>query len=194
MKCHQEIAWIAFYKVYVHLPPHCRWKSRSPRCRFSAWLNSLYGSGTYGWSVRKWWNPLTRSRLPTSESCLDSRTNMFPLSNTIQERQLKFLGHSLRRPQATLYQDGPLPTLHHKYVSQTLHPTFSITLEENRKSTCNRRGWRSNVQQVRQLYPTATRSFFIRQALVASSGIICFQTSWYLPAVNNFTFGPEIFI
>ena len=27
-----------------------------------------------------------------------SRTNMYPLSYTIQERQLKFLGHSLRRP------------------------------------------------------------------------------------------------
>lgn len=54
------------YNVFGHPPPHYRWKLRSLRRLSSA--SSCMGR-RHGSSVRKWWSPSTRSRLPALESC-----------------------------------------------------------------------------------------------------------------------------
>ena len=88
-----------------------------------------------------------------------SRTDMHPLSYTIQQRQLKFLGHSIRRPAEhyvsmyALYNPthgrpsrGQPPTLYPKYISKLLNPTFPITPEEIRRAASDRDDWRERTE------------------------------------------------
>ena len=97
-----------------------------------------------------------------------SRTDMYPLSYTVQQRQLRFLGHSIRRPAEhyvsmyALYNPthgrpsrGQPPLLYPKYISKLLNPTFPITPEEIRRAASDRDDWRERSEAAcrRQLQP-----------------------------------------
>ena len=82
-------------------------------------------------------------------------TNLQPLSCSVQERQLSFLGHSVRRPEDHLVNKyalyaathgrrgrGAPRTLYHQYISKTLQPNFAISTEEIRRAAQDRRAWR----------------------------------------------------
>ena len=88
-----------------------------------------------------------------------SRTNMYPLSYTVQQRQLRFLGHSIRRPAehyVSMYalfnpthgrpSRGQPTLLYPKYISKLLNPTFPITPKEIRRAASDRDVWRERSE------------------------------------------------
>ena len=82
-------------------------------------------------------------------------TNLQPLSHSVQERQLAFLGHSVRRPEDHLANKyalyaakhgrrgrGAPRTLYQQYISKILQPNFNISDQEIRRAAQDRRAWK----------------------------------------------------
>ena len=170
MKCRKGKAWSAFWLLQRVWSSNTPIQMKMKIFKASVLSVFLYGSETWVISpqmletINAFQTACLRIILDISHedrvtnNIVYSRTNMYPLSYTIQERQLKFLGHSLRRPAdhiVSMYglycpphgrpSRGQPPTLYPKYISKILHPTFPITTEEIRRAACDRPGWRSQV-------------------------------------------------
>ena len=170
MKCRKGKAWSAFWLLQRV------WSSSTPiqmKMRlFKASVLSVFLYGSETWVI----SPQMRDTINAFQTaCLRvildithedrvtnntvyARTNMHPLTCTIQERQLRFLGHSLRRPAdhiVSMYglycpphgrpNRGQPPVLYPKYISKILQPNFPITPEEIRRAACDRTGWRNQI-------------------------------------------------
>ena len=82
-------------------------------------------------------------------------SNLTPLSEIVKLHQLRFLGHSLRRPcndfinEYALYHPthgnpgrGRRKQLYHQYIAKLLNPDFITTSNEIRATAQNRNVWR----------------------------------------------------
>ena len=89
---------------------------------------------------------------------INKRSRMIPLSYSVQNRQLRFLGHSLRRPpdhiinKYALYYPSsgqrnrgrPLVP-YHLYIAELLNPVIQPTPDEIRRAAQDRELWRSMI-------------------------------------------------
>ena len=99
----------------------------------------------------------SEDRVTNEEVC--RRANVRPLSVIVQERQLRFLGHSLRRSPADPISNlalftppyghanrGRQPTTFPAYISNTINFQIPITPNEIQRAAQDRDGWRRLVE------------------------------------------------
>ena len=168
-KCRKGKAWAAFWllkKIWVSNTPL---QTKIKLFHASVLSVLLYGSET--WILSE---PLISKLDAFQTSCLRimldvkrsdrvrnetiyAMTNLQPLAHTVQERQLRFLGHCIRRPPEhfvsgyALYSPmhgrrsrGRGRLLYHQYIANLLDPNFTLSPDEIRRAANDRDGWRAS--------------------------------------------------
>ena len=179
IKCRKGKAWSAFWMLKRI------WNSNTPlKIKIDLFKSSvlsvlLYASET--WVLNKHLNHLLNTfqnsclriildipRLDrVSNAEVGTRTNMRPLTYSVHERQLRFLGHSLRRPpdhivnKYALYfpshgrrnRGRPL-VLYHQYIAEVLNTAILMSPEEIRRAAQDRDLWRRMIAAACCRHPT----------------------------------------
>ena len=175
LKCRKGKAWAAFWLLKKIWTSDIPLQTKIGLFDASVLSVLLYGSPT--WVIS---DPMAAKINAFQTSCLRimldikrtdrvknediyALTNLQPLTLSVQERQLRFLGHSIRRPREhpvsryALYHPnhgrrnrGRGKELYHQYIAKIVNPTFTMSADEIRRAASDREGWRTTVAACRR--------------------------------------------